>query len=52
MSQQELPLVALPPQEKNRFQNFEAFHYYLGQKVDLAIWLFVYTTEPNKQLTK
>jgi hypothetical protein len=29
---------------KNKFQNCEAFHFYLGQKnVNLLIWLFVYT---------
>jgi len=37
---------------KNKFQNFEAFHCYLGQKVDSLIWLFVYATQPNHQLTK
>jgi hypothetical protein len=32
MSWQELPLVALPSQEKNKFLNLEAFHCNLGQK--------------------
>jgi hypothetical protein len=28
---QQLPSVALPHQEKNRFPYLKAFHYYLGQ---------------------
>jgi hypothetical protein len=38
---------------KNKFQNFEALHFYLGQKnVDMLIWLFVYSTQPINQTNK
>jgi hypothetical protein len=37
---------------KNKFQNREAFHFYLGQNVNLLIWLFVYAIQPINQINK
>jgi hypothetical protein len=53
MSQQELPPVALPTQEKINFKTAKLFTSIWGKKnVDLLICSFVYAMQPINQINK